>query len=79
MAKLLIAYALGYAFTFKKVFIFMYEYEREMGELDTFELAMIMSMSAIITLLWPLVWIGVIVNRHILQPLTYELERRRNA
>ena len=57
----------------------MYEYEREMGELDTFELAMIMSMSAIITLLWPLVWIGVIVNRHILQPLTHELERRRNA
>jgi hypothetical protein len=79
MAKLLIIYALGYAFTFKKVFIFIYKYERKMGQLDTFELAMILTMSGIITLLWPFVWIGVIVNSHILQPLIHELERRRDA
>jgi hypothetical protein len=59
--------------------MFIYKSERQMGQLDEFELAFIIAMTAGITLLWPFVWIGVIVNIRVLQPLTSELERRRNA
>lgn len=74
----LLIYAVGYLFTFKKVFAFLWKDINPLGP-DSLDLAFIIFASFCFTLLWPVVWAGLAVNEYALKPLLAELERKKNA
>lgn len=71
-------YTTGYLFTFKRVFAFIWK-DSEPFENDTVDLAFFIFASVCFTLLWPIIWAGLGINKYVLMPLLAELERRKSA
>lgn len=74
----LFIYAVGYFYTLKPVFVFLYNDFRDF-EIDSLDLVFISFAAMVFTLFWPLFWIGKAIDKHILRPIIAELERRKNG
>lgn len=72
-----LVYAAGYLYTLKPVFVFLYNDFRDF-EIDSLDLVFISLVAAVFTVFWPLIWLGKAADKHVLKPITAELERKRN-